>query len=603
MKRIVNISLLLGATLSITSCKNVLEAPAKSSLDESVIFSTPSLAEGVIPGILQSFGETNSYRGRYLVYYGTNTDVEVHNSLKAIDDEKSRLGNYNTNVDNGQMNTDNNAWAKFYEGIERANMAIRGLRRYGNVESNREMAQILGEILVLRAVLYNDLIKGWGDVPARFEPITSETTYLPRSDRDIIYKQLLGDLDEAADLLPWPNETSKTSSVERVSKSFAKGLRARLALAAGGYAQRLDGTVRLSTDPELSREKMYTIAKQECLDIISSSTQRLLGFEEVFRRFNQENTAAGGESIWEIPFSDGRGRVIFDLGVRHLKTNKYTGQNRGGTVGPNPIMLYEYDKDDVRRFVSIVPYEWDRNASDAADAGGFQVPSSLGRLYFGKYRYEWMTRRVTSTNDDGLNWMYMRYADVILMAAEAINELEGPEAAAPYLKMILDRAFPSNSVRVAELMSQASASKIAFFNAIVDQRALEFTGEMLRKGDLIRWNLLGTKLSEAKQKLEQLENRTGKYADLPRRIYYQTADDGETVSIYGLNFGDTDAAGAALNYSANKSWTMSSSSDVTTFWNALVYPGRDPNKQQYWPIWQFFLESSNGMLNNNHLNL
>src|SRR5690606_5950675 len=90
MKRIVNISLLLGATLSITSCKNVLEAPAKSSLDESVIFSTPSLAEGVIPGILQSFGETNSYRGRYLVYYGTNTDVEVHNSLKAIDDEKDR---------------------------------------------------------------------------------------------------------------------------------------------------------------------------------------------------------------------------------------------------------------------------------------------------------------------------------------------------------------------------------------------------------------------------------------------------------------------------------------------------------------------------------
>src|SRR5690606_32187025 len=158
--------------------------------------------------------------------------------------------------------------------------------------------------------------------------------YLPRSDRDIIYKQLLGDLDEAADLLPWPNETSKTSSVERVSKSFAKGLRARLALAAGGYAQRLDGTVRLSTDPELSRGKMNSIEKQACLVIISTSTQRLLGFEEVFGRCNQENTGAGGESIWEIPFSAGRGRVIFDPGVRHLKTNKCTGQNRGGTVGP-----------------------------------------------------------------------------------------------------------------------------------------------------------------------------------------------------------------------------------------------------------------------------
>lgn len=601
MKRIINIAVLAAAVLSVAGCKDVLEAPTKSSLDESVIFSSPSLAEGIIPGIIQSFGETNSYRGRYLVYYGTNTDVEIHNSLKSIDDDKSRLGNYNTNFDNGQMNTDNNAYAKFYEGIERANMAIRGLRTYGNVETNAQMAQILGEVLVLRAVLYSDLIKGWGDVPARFEPINTETTYLPRTDRDTIYKQLLMDLEEAASLLPWPNESSKTSSVEHASKAFAKGLRARLALAAGGYAQRLDGTVRLSRDPDLSKEKMYALAKQECLDIINSSTQRLLGFEEVFRRFNQENLAAGGESMWEIPFSEGRGRVIFDLGVRHLKTSQYTGQNRGGTVGPNPIMLYEFDKDDARRFVSIVPYEWDR-AGDVADAGAFQTPSSLGRLYFGKYRYEWMGRRVTSTNDDGLNWMYMRYADVVLMAAEAINELDGPQAAAPYLKMILDRAFPTNITKAADFLAEATVSKTTFFDAIVDQRALEFTGEMLRKGDLIRWNLLGTKLAEAKEKLQQLENRTGKYANLPEKIYYQTNDDDETITIYGLNFGDTDAAGTALNYAENKTWTMVGNSDANTLWDALVYPGKDPNKQQYWPIWQFFIENSNGLLNNDHLN-
>lgn len=601
MKRTINIAVLATMVLLATGCKDILEAPTKSSLDESVVFSSPALAEGVIPGIIQSFGETNSYRGRYLVYYGTNTDVEVHNSLKSIDDDKSRLGNYNTNFSNGQMNTDNNAYAKFYEGIERANMAIRGLRTYGEVETNADMAQILGEVLVLRAVLYNDLIKGWGDVPARFEPISSETLYLPRSDRDTIYKQLLIDLEEAANLLPWPNESSKTSSVEHASKAFAKGLRARLALAAGGYAQRLDGTVRLSGDPDLSKENMYAIAKQECLDIINSGTQRLLGFEEVFRRFNQENLAAGGESMWEIPFAEGRGRVIFDLGVKHLKTNQYTGQNRGGTVGPNPIMLYEFDQDDARRFVSVVPYEWDRTG-DVADAGAFQTPSALGRLYFGKYRYEWMGRRVTSTNDDGLNWMYMRYADVLLMAAEAINELDGPQAAAPYLKMILDRAFPTNSTKVEGLLAEATVSKDAFFNSIVDQRALEFTGEMLRKGDLIRWNLLGTKLAEAKEKLEQLENRAGKYANLPEKIYYQTNDDGETITIYGLNFGDTDAEGAALGYTSSKTWTMVGDNDAASFWNALVYPGKDPNKQQYWPIWQFFVEGSNGMLNNDHLN-
>lgn len=598
MKKIIYTLFLLGGLTVISSCKKALDAPTKSSLDESVIFSNPGLAEGAIAGIIQSFGETNSYRGRFLVFYGINNDTEVNNSLKAVDDDKSKLSNYNTNVNNGQMNTENNAWAKFYEGIERANLAIKGIRTYGKIESNAQMAQILGEILTLRAVLYNDLIKGWGDVPARFEPITTATTYLERSDRDVIYKQLLADLDEAAKYLPWPNESSVTSNVERINKAFAKGLRARLALAAGGYAQRLSGTINLSADPELSREKMYAIAKKECLEIINSNRLKLLGFEEVFRKLNEEVGAAGLESMWEIPFSEGRGRVIFDLGVKHLKTDKYTGQNKGGADGPNPIMLYEYDVDDVRRDVTVVPYEWD---GGSGDKGGIQVPSALGRLYFGKYRYEWMKRRVTSTNDDGLNWMYMRYADVVLMAAEAINELDGPAAAAPYLKMIRDRAFPNQGAKVAAFMATATASKQAFFEAIVNERALEFTGEMLRKGDLIRWNLLGTKLAEAKEKLRQLERREGKYANLPAKIYYKTLANGETVEIYGLKFGDTDAKGATLGYTSNKVWTMSASNDVVAYWDALFQ--KDPNRQQCWPIWQVFLDSSNGLLNNSNLGL
>ncbi|MCX3264581.1 RagB/SusD family nutrient uptake outer membrane protein [Pedobacter agri] len=598
MKKIIYILFMVAGITTLNSCKKALDAPTKSSLDESVIFATPGLAEGAVAGIIQSFGETNSYRGRFLVFYGINNDTEVNNALKATSDDKSRLSNYNANVNNGQMNTDNNAWAKFYEGIERANLAIRGIRTYGKIESSPQMAQILGEILTLRAVLYNDLIKGWGDVPARFEPITTATTYLARNDRDIIYKQLLKDLDEAAGYLPWPNDNATTAKVERVSKAFAKGLRARLALAAGGYAQRLDGTVRLSSDAELSKDKMYAIAKKECVDIINSGKLRLLGFEEVFRKLNEEAGAAGLESIWEIPFSEGRGRVIFDLGVKHLKTDKYTGQNKGGTNGPNPIMLYEYETGDVRRDVTVVPYEWD---GGTGDTGGYQVPSSLGRLYFGKYRYEWMKRRVTSTNDDGLNWMYMRYADVVLMAAEAINELDGPAAAAPYLKMIRDRAFPGNAAKVTTFMAAATASKQAFFNAIVNERALEFTGEMLRKGDLIRWNLLNTKIAEAKIKLQQLENRQGKYAALPLKIYYKTAANGETVEIYGLNYGDTDAQGAALGYTSNKTWSLAASGDASTYWDALAV--KDPNAQQVWPIWQVFLDSSNGLLNNKNLNL
>lgn len=73
---------------SLVSCNKLLDAPVQSAMDESVIFSSPVLAEGAVAGILQSFGETNSYRGRYLVYYGINTDNEVGNSLKNTTDEK-----------------------------------------------------------------------------------------------------------------------------------------------------------------------------------------------------------------------------------------------------------------------------------------------------------------------------------------------------------------------------------------------------------------------------------------------------------------------------------------------------------------------------------
>ena len=149
-------------------------------------------------------------------------------------------------------------------------------------------------------------------------------------------------------------------------------------------------------------------------------------------------------------------------------------------------------------------------------------------------------------------------------------------------------------------MAQATASKDAFFKAIVDERALEFTGEMLRKGDLIRWNMLSSKMAENKEKLKQLANREGRYANLPKNVYYKTAEDGETVIIYGLEFGHTDTEGASLGYESNKSWNLLSDSDPQPYYN-LVYL-RDPDLQQYWPIFQTFIDSSNGMLNNDMYN-
>jgi len=595
MKNYIKLSFLSLSLVGVTSCD--LEAPSISALNESSVFAVYSLAEAEVMSIHVSFGETNSYRGRFLPYYGVNTDVEVGNSpeLSSATSDKQSLWNYNTLPNNGQMNTDNNAYAKFYEGIERANLAIQGLRAHGDIENKPDMAQLLGEALTLRAVIYNDLIKAWGDVPARFEPNGPENVYLPRTSRDVIYKQLLADLLEAEDYCYWPNENNITKTTERVSKAFVKGLRARIALYAGGYGLRGDG-YRRSKDPELAPEKMYQIAKEECEDIINQGCNTLGEFKDNFIKLCEDNVTAGGESLWEIPFSEGRGRVLYTWGVKHQAKDQYTQQAQGGVNGPIATLYYDYDEDDIRRDITCVPYEWSK---ELVNGNAHVQLRAQNKWCFGKLRYEWMKRIVTSTNDDGVNWQYMRLADVYLMAAEAINELDGPSAAWKYMEPVLNRVLPA--AKVSALKTQYTASKTAFFNGIVDQRAFEFAGEALRKGDLVRWGNIDTKMAEAKAKLQDLQKRQGNYAGYPDKVYINNSEDKDNIEIYGLNKGEDDSDKIKELKDAgwdSKNWFESTSGYVLTddYINGLYVV--TPSTHCLWPIWQTFIDASNNMLNN-----
>lgn len=598
MKNYIKLSIFsMALAAGMTSCD--LEAPTQSTLDGSSVYSVYSLAEAEVMSIHVSFGETNSYRGRFLPYYGLNTDVEVPSgsapSFASKNDDKQNLVNYDTSESNGQMNTDNNAYGKFYEGIERANLAIEGLRQYGDVANNKNMAQLLGEALTLRAVIYADLTKAWGDVPARFAPNNNDNIYMPRCNRDSIYKVLLADLKEAEDYCYWPNQNSVTKTTERVSKSFVKALRARIALYAGGYGLRGDG-YRLSKDPELAPEKMYQIAKEECEDIINAGYNKLGSFKENFTKLCQDNVTAGGESIWEIPFSDGRGRVLYTWGVKHAKADQYTKQPQGGVNGPTPYLYYDFDADDARRDITCVPYQWSK---ELVNGKSHQELRKISQWCFGKLRYEWMKRIVTSTNDDGVNFQYMRLADVYLMAAEAENQLGNTSTAWNYMEPVLARVLPAAKVNA--LKAKYCASKDAFQQGIIEQRGFEFAGEQLRKADLVRWGIIDNKMAEAKQKLTDLANRQGAYEGLPDKIYYTLDTDGETLKLYGLNKGEDNADKIKELEAAgweNESWFVSNGANIITedYINGLYV--EQPSTHCLWPIWKTFIDKSNGYLNN-----
>jgi hypothetical protein len=598
MKKILYILGLVFACCLI-SCEKFLEAPSQSTLDESLIFSNATLAASAINGIKVPFGETNSYRGRFLTHYGSNTDIEWINSTSAS--AKGDLSRYVNSSINTDMNTTNNAWAMMYSGIERANICIRGLRAYGAPAAGNEMGQLLGEALTLRAVYYADLVKAWGDVVARFEPVSSETMYLPKSSRDVIYKQLIADLGEASSLVAWPSTTitDRTGTTEGINKAFVKAFRARLCLAAAGYSQYPDG-IRISNDPDLTVAKLYPIALQECLDVISSGKVHLEStFEGFFRKVCLENITAGGESLWEIGFADGRGRMAYTYAVKHNTADQYTDQYQGGVYGPLPNVFYDFDVKDTRRDVTCVPYIWGTAvggiSKQVMNEGAGSSPS-VKTWDFGKLRYEWMTRKVTSTNDDGLNFVYMRYAEVLLMAAEIQNELGDLSAAQDYLKQIRKRAFASADwPSKVDAYVDAITSKEQMFDAIVKEQGFEFCGELARKQALIRWNLLKTKMDEAMTKMANLSNRTGEYSDVPATIYYRYAANGTSLEFYGLNRGETSDMTASYTY--NALYVDPTKLDAPKI--AALYTN-NPDQKQFWPIWQVFIDASNGTLTNDY---
>lgn len=606
MKKIAYLTCLALAGSLMTSCE--LDAPNQSTMSEDVIFSTEELANLAVMGLHQSFGETNSYRGRFIPYFGTNTDCEIYNNYAGVAepalDKEASLACYSAHYDNTYMNTDNNAWAKLYEAIERANKAVASMQQYGNIENNANMAQIYGELLTLRAMIYFDLVKAWGDVPYRFEPITTETIYLPKTDRVTIMKKMLEDLLEAEKYLGWPGDNSYTKSTERVSKSFAKGLRARTALFLAGMSEWPNEGLRYNLTDENERQEMYRIAYEECMDVINSGKNTLGTFEANFRALCEENTTAGAESIFEIPFSDGRGRVLYTWGGKHSTTDRWTDLNKGGVVGPTPTLWYDFDKNDVRRNITCLPYQWKDGKKTVGSTSG-------GGWSFGKLRFEWMKRKVTSTNDDGINFQVMRYADIYLMAAEAANELGNINEAQTNLKKIVDRAYPAGK---ANQIMIAANSKQAIFQTIVDQRKFEFAGEAIRKVDLMRWGLLSEKLAEQKAKMIDLANRQCIYANYPQKVYFADGlgareDDADSYYIYGLEYGDDDEIGKAMQLGSSSALfclgagedadKIKTNDDKINAYIQYLYIN-DPNSKMFWPIWKEFLNNSNGLLKNDY---
>ena len=603
MKKLLYIFGSMAVMMGALSCERILDTESPSAFDAATVYSNYSLTEGTIFGITEAFCEVNSYRGRFLPWYGFNTDIEWYNTYKP-GDGKSDIAAYDCLPNNAQLNLSNGPFPLMYMGIERANLVIEGLREYGDTENRSDMAYLLGEALTLRAMIYYDLTKAWGDVPARFESLTSSTIYAPKESRDVIYKQILADLEEAIPYLPYPGASAATSRTDRVNKVFAEGLYARIALAASGYALRPDdgkvgtgdlGTVRLTNDSALQKDVLYPKALAYLKDAIGSGSASL---ENDYRNMwyklnNMDNLTAGPnyETLYVIPFGAGRGRWNFTFAISSEGASISNGVSRGGDAGPVPTMYFKYGANDQRRDITCVNYKWNKDNSIE--------PAGIGKWYFGKYRFEWMDAQpYTGGNDDGIKPVVMRYADILLMAAEIENELNGPAGAKQYLLPVRERAYKDHESE-AEAYVAAISSKEAMFDAIVDERALEFCGEFLRKADLIRWNLLKTKLDAAVEDMFALRAMEGDYANLTGDIAYTYADDAKSIDITFLTSGGETPKGAELTTGYVSKYDDAKKTGFYTDRINGIYTS-DPEQHMFWPIFNDTMTNSQGYIKNDY---
>jgi len=509
--------------LSFNSCNKFLDQKPITDVSTDVVFSDVPSALKALAGVYSRMVGDAGYGIRVSLYYPLDTD-EVQGPTGAGDNDRRDIARYAATPGNAQIT---NPFNQMFAGIEYANICIANIPKMamysnGTDQEKKKLQRMYGEALTLRAQFYTEAIRNWGDLPANFAPASTLATSNPfpsRTNRDTIYDRLLEDLKLAATLVPWRNELSAIGdgADERITKGTVKGLRARIALYRGGFSLRQDGVVKRSAD----YLKYYQIARDEAAEVMASNQHSLNPSYKALWK-DQVNARAVADPNGELMF---QASGIGGVGAGDTKLAYYNGPtvNALGNKSINilPTYFYAFDSTDLRRDVTCAIY------NVAAD-GSAKVGQAITAICDGKYRRDWISNPTVSPADKiqyfSLKWQILRYADVMLMFAEAENELNGPTAAAYNAVNQVRRRGYGQSITApnAAVDLPAGLSKASFFTAIVKERSLELGGEGVRKYDLIRWNMLATKINETKAALLAMSTSAAPYNTLPTSMFYRT---------------------------------------------------------------------------------
>ena len=517
------------------ACDDFLDVSPNSGFSEDYVYDSTTEMRSAVDGIYSLMTSTNAYGMRIANGYSPNTDVEMSAiSTSAPSVDGSDIACYDPTP---SWTTLNDTWNAMYEIINWANDVIQGIENSvlydaENPGANADVAQLYGEAKCLRAMTYLDLIRIWGDVVFRTEPSdASSDLQVPVTDRNEILTYLIEDLEAVEPYMMYASEMEE--GVERASREYCQGLIGLLAMNRGGWTLRPDtsnpqniGTMQRADD----YLTYYDIAIEYLGRVISDGHHSLnLSFEQLWYNECNWNTVDDDDIIFSIPMLIGTsGTHGSRIGIEIDEGSEY---GRASNYYPLcATYYYTFDHEDLRRDQTVSFVKYDANLNQVLDIG-------LADMSVAKWSKLKMATPLGSGSFDntGINYTYMRYADVLLLYAEALNERHnGPtEEARDALKQVRRRAFDSvNWPEKVETYVNNLDTYDAFFQAIMDERKWEFGGEGIRKFDLARWNKFGEVIYNQYRLLHAWATvATGgtselvDYTQVPENIYYRSVAD------------------------------------------------------------------------------
>lgn len=437
---------LLG--FSFSSCSDFLEQNPQTDLSENDFYKTADDILSAVNGVYSSLQEGDIYGNWYV--FGEIPSDNTRNQLSGSVTTQNEFDQFYIDTQNSMIA---NFWKAAYKVINRTNTV---LGRIDGIEINTELANRYKlECKFIRALMYFNLVRVYGDVPLVLKEISISESYdILREPKENVYNQIIADLKEAQDL-PVSYSTAEDG---RATQGAAKALLANVYMTLHKYAE------AETILAEIINSGQYSLLEN------TPGSLNIDGYKNVFSPVNHNSK----EGIFEIQFLKGGygegSNYANNFAPENSGTNVVAVGGTGGNNIPEMDIYNAYEEGDLRRDFSM----------------------SLG-YYDNRKNNEWVESRYVckfmdvpyQNKDASNNYPVIRYADVILMYAEALNQNGKTAEACKYLNMTRRRGFGYQTTETSPVDLQTT-DKAQFALMVEQERRVELAFENHRWFDLIR---------------------------------------------------------------------------------------------------------------------